>query len=120
MADLRSAAVEWVRARDMAEALRKSRAELRCEYEEPILDEPIEAGGALKKGPFLTPCWKRYVQTAPDASELIPRNQWCPNCLKRQEVHEQRSAVVRRRGALMRSLLRAARAELGLSNGENR
>ena len=90
---IRTAALKWDRLRREAKRLGDERNSLVCEHE--IKDRP--------------PCWKNWDTvenhtTGMTRDELLPREEWCYPCRRRQRVHEEYSEATKARGAALRSL----------------
>lgn len=98
------AAIAWERARQEANRLKSERASFRCEHESEA--EYNEHGYLTAEG--VPACWRQHWQDQQGRDCTMPVAEWCQPCRDRQVVHEAYSAVVRRRGGLMRSLQRRA------------
>jgi hypothetical protein len=69
------------------------------------------------------PCWKTWSDESPTdgGPELLPRDEWCQPCLRRQKFHEAYRRLARRRGAAQRGVLyHAKQADVPLGVGVKR
>ena len=109
-----AAARRWDEARREALALRHERASLLCDNESPA---EFEVG--LLGTP---PCWNDWQSIDGGREKALPdRDEWCPNCVKRQGVHVAYRAAMKRRGVAMRqmqTLLAAERKRLAKQSQE--
>ena len=109
---LATAAVEWNASRLRARELRRLRASEPCENEAEYERET--------NSPAIPPCWRTRVYVYPDSDDPLPRDQWCGPCVRRQAIHEQYRAEMKRRGVLMRRVERlASRAALESETGSS-
>jgi hypothetical protein len=109
---LAEAARAWNRARLLALAIRDARGACQCEQETPGGDETD--GYA----PGVPPCWKG-AEWDTDYNPTRP-SEWCPGCLRRQKIHIALCAVMKMRGARMRSLQRLAASTGGPAEAAGR
>lgn len=90
---LAAAARAWDAFRREALDLKRARNDRECENAEPYTSDV---------------CWKRYVQTAPDDAERLPRDQWCASCVERQALHDRYREATKARGGRLRAMQRLA------------
>ena len=106
-----AAARRWDAARIEALRLRNARSALVCPNEAP--SEPDVGWDGTP------PCWNDWQSIDGGREKGLPdRDEWCPNCVKRQEIHAAYRAAMKRRGVAMRqmqALLAAERKRLGFN-----
>ncbi len=107
------AGARWIRARDERDRLEKERNEILCAHERMEQSKegwPFRAGDA---------CWKfTFEHEDPDGGRWYTNrepDEWCENCRRRTELHQQyvraRARAASLRGALTRACVKAAEVE---------
>ena len=112
------AGARWIRARDERDRLEKERNEILCK-DERMLSAAAEDGGVGWMYRSGDACWKgRREQHDEGGSEWVTNrepDEWCENCKRRTELHQQyvraRARAASLRGALTRACVKAAEVE---------
>lgn len=106
LADIGNLAIDFARLRVESRKRTAERNACACRYEIPA-DEHGPGGCAEGRNAV---CWKPQGADRDGDPVYLPRDKWCPSCIRREELHGEAAALRRRAGLASARLTRALAA----------